>query len=81
MSPANSASVQEFFRSLCDSRPSKYAPVPAHRGIPEGTRDLREHLIKRLRPRGMAGPRRHPRLFHDSQHAPSLAGHLTSATN
>ena len=48
-------------------------PVPAHRRVGEHPRGLREHLIERLRPRGMPVPGPHPRIIHDSQHAPSLA--------
>jgi hypothetical protein len=47
--------------------------VPPHRSVGKSTSDLREQLTERLRPRGMPVTGQHPRIIHDTQHAPSLA--------
>jgi hypothetical protein len=41
--------------------------------IRENTSDLREQLVKRLRPRGMRIHGIRPRVLHDSKHAAILA--------
>jgi len=44
-------------------------PVPAHRRAPESPRNMREHLIERLRPRGMPVNGPHPRPIHGPEQA------------
>jgi hypothetical protein len=41
----------------------------------QDTSDLHEHLVERLRPRGIPIPGSRQRVLHDRKHAPTLARH------
>jgi hypothetical protein len=48
-------------------------PPPPHMRVAEAPRDLHEHLVEPLRPRGMPVPGTTTRIIHDPKHAATLA--------